>query len=257
MSIVFKNNIPTATKYCSTVSWLIPTRERKGIENVGRFTLREIFCIQGRNTHWVAYYMFYSSVCSVYRHQSVYAEAEGKVHFSGCFLKGFCFLVLSNWLPRGARENLDFEFESSWFCAERLESLPLEASATTGVRSWPWSPKVVVFFYFFLVFLWLHIKGKDELDLTVKTDRDEKGRHHLAGGVEGGRPSSIPPPQKHTWGWAASQSYLSHLPQHQRPPAPGAAPTATWAVHAAVSSSPKVCGCGTLLDRLPPPARGL
>ena len=186
--------------------------------------------------------MFYSSACSVYRHQSVYTEAEGKVHFSGCFLKGFCFLVLSNWLPRGARENLDFEFESSWFCAERLESLPLEASATTGVRSWPWSPKVVVFFYFFLVFLWLHIKGKDELDLTVKTDRDEKGRHHLAGGVEGGRPSSIPPPQKHTWGWAASQSYLSHLPQHQRPPTPGAAPTATWAVHAAVSSSPKVCG---------------
>ena len=87
-----------------SLGWFPPGRGKVYKCGVG-FTLREIFCIQGRNTHWAAYYMFYSSVCSVYRHQSVYAEAEGKVHFSGCFLKGFCFLVLSNWLPQGAREN--------------------------------------------------------------------------------------------------------------------------------------------------------
>ena len=37
MSIVLKNNILTVTKYCNTVSWLIPTRERKGIQMWSRF----------------------------------------------------------------------------------------------------------------------------------------------------------------------------------------------------------------------------
>ena len=113
----------------------------------------------------------------------------------------------------------------------------------------------MVLFHFVLVFLWLRIKGKDELDLTVKTDRDEKGRHHLAGGVEGGRPSSIPPPQKTHVG--VGRASVFSLPS---PTAPnkslqpqGLLPAAAWAVYAAVSSSPKARGCGTLFDRIPPP----
>lgn len=93
--------------------------------------------------------MFYSSACSVYRHQSVYTEAEGKVHFSDCFLKG---ILLPGSIPIDSPRELertpDFEFKSSWFCTERLEGLPWRPALPLALGA---DPEVQSWWYFFIL----------------------------------------------------------------------------------------------------------
>ena len=141
-----------------SLGWFPPGRGKvykRGVD----FTLREIFCIQGRNIHWAAYYMFYSSVYSVYRHQLVYAEAEGEVHFTVCFLKVTLWLsgswFYSNWLPQGARENPWFWVQVSLVLHRKVRmsapwrpTLPPVLGADPEVQRW-W---VFVFVFFSLSF---------------------------------------------------------------------------------------------------------